>query len=182
MGRDKATLIHPESGVSMLEHTVAVLAQRCAPLFVVAAAGQALPDLDRVGPVAVLRDEHPGAGPLPATGLGLRAAAAAGAQWAFVCAVDMPHLSVSVIDAVLGHRDGDAVLPWDGRDHYLAGMYRTTLAGRVDDLVSEGALRMRALADSVPTQRVLFEDRRALRNTNYAADFAAEFPEHRRPR
>ena len=38
----------------------------------------------------VLRDEVRGVGPLLATGRGLRAAAEAGRELAFVCAVDMP--------------------------------------------------------------------------------------------
>lgn len=41
----------------------------------------------------IIRDEIRGQGPLPATGRGLRAAAEAGARYAFVCAVDMPLLS-----------------------------------------------------------------------------------------
>ena len=51
-----------------------------------AAPGQSLPELS----APVLRDELRGVGPLPATGRGLRAAADAGADRAFVCAVDMP--------------------------------------------------------------------------------------------
>ncbi|MFY9336770.1 MAG: molybdenum cofactor guanylyltransferase, partial [Mycobacterium sp.] len=47
MGRDKATMPHPrQPAVSMVEHTLGVLARRCAPLFVVAAPGQVLPALD----------------------------------------------------------------------------------------------------------------------------------------
>ena len=42
----------------------------------------------------------------------------------------------------------DVVLPWDGRDHYLAGIYRTALADRVDGLVAAGERSMRALVDS----------------------------------
>ena len=32
----------------------------------------------------------------------------------------------------------DVVLPWDGRDHYLAGIYRTSLADRIDGLRRRG--------------------------------------------
>ena len=135
----------------MVEHTVEVLSNRCAPVFVIAAPGQALPPLD----AEVLRDEARGVGPLAATGRGLRAAAAAGVDRAFVCAVDMPDLSVDLIDALAGHRGVDVVLPWDDRDHYLAGIYLTALAGQVDALVAAGERSMRALTDTVITQRVV---------------------------
>ena len=56
----------------------------------------------------VMRDEVRGLGPLPATGRGLRAAAEAGARYAFVCAVDMPLLSARIDrrPGAPGHRDG----------------------------------------------------------------------------
>ncbi|WP_344383101.1 NTP transferase domain-containing protein, partial [Mycolicibacterium diernhoferi] len=51
MGRDKATLVI--DGETLVERTVATVAARCAPVFVVAAPGQALPDLA----AQILRDE-----------------------------------------------------------------------------------------------------------------------------
>lgn len=165
MGRDKATLSVPGwfSGRSLVEHVVSVVARRCAPVFVVAAPGQVLPELS----ADVLRDEVRGAGPLPATGRGLRAAADAGAQRAFVCAVDMPLLAVELIDALAGETgDADVVLGWDGRDHYLAAVYRTRLAERVEALVAAGAHSMRALVDVITAQRVELVDARMLANIN----------------
>lgn len=155
MGRDKASMRHPDGGRTMVEHTVEVLGRRCAPVFVIAAPGQQLPGL---GSVEVLRDEVRGLGPLPATGRGLRAAAAAGCEWAFVSAVDLPNLCVDLVELLAGHgMDGDVdiVIPFDGRDHYLAGMYRTALADRIDALVAGGQRRMRALADVVSSRRVV---------------------------
>jgi len=171
MGRDKATMPHPDGG-SMLEHTLAVLAQRCAPAFVVAAPGQQLPDLDGIGRVEVLRDEVPGLGPLAATGLGLRAAAGAGSARAFVCAVDMPCLDPGVVDELAQHFDPEIVLAWDGRDHYLAGIYRTGLAIGIEALVADGARSMRALTDSADTHRVVLGERAAvaLANVNSPGD------------
>lgn len=173
MGRDKAGMPHPD-GTSMLEHTLAVLAQRCTPVFVVAAPGQQLPDLDGIGRVEVLRDEVPGLGPLAATGLGLRAAAAAGSVRAFVCAVDMPCLDPGVVDELAQHTDPAIVLPWDGRDHYLAGIYRTGLAIRIEALVADGARSMRALTDGADTHRVVLGSRAAaaLANVNSPGDLA----------
>ncbi|MGB5149053.1 MAG: molybdenum cofactor guanylyltransferase [Mycobacterium sp.] len=167
MGRDKATLV--VAGRTLVERVVATVGTRCTPVFVVAAPGQALPVLD----AEILRDEVRGLGPLLATALGLRAAAAAGLEHAFVCAVDMPHLTAEVIDEL---RDSaaisaaDVVLPWDGRDHYLAGIYRTALASWADELVAAGERSMRALVDSCDSQRIVMEQRRELTNVNTPQD------------
>ncbi|WP_082686580.1 molybdenum cofactor guanylyltransferase [Mycobacterium sp. IS-3022] len=170
MGRDKATL--PYEGSTLVERMVDILKPRCAPVFVIAAPGQALPALD----AEVLRDEVRGVGPLLATGRGLRAAAEAGSALAFVAAVDMPLLTVELIDELAGPAErlgADVVLPWDGRDHYLAGVYRTALAGRVAELVAAGERSMRALVETVDTQRIVMPEQAALTNVNTAADLAA---------
>lgn len=168
MGRDKATVSFagPEGAKAMVEYVVSVLRERCEPVFVIAAPGQALPEL----PATVLRDEVRGVGPLLATGRGLRAAAEAGLERAFVSAVDMPLISVDLIDELAGHTGADVVLPWDGRDHYLAGVYRTGLADHIEALVAAGERSMRALVDSVNTQRIVMPQTRALTNVNTAAD------------
>lgn len=171
MGRDKATLPFsgPNGPTTMVEHVVSLLRPRCAPVFVVAAPGQPLPALQ----ADVLRDEVRGVGPLLATGRGLRAAADAGLELAFVCAVDMPFISAELIDELAGRAAGlgvDVVVPWDGRDHYLAGVYRTALAERVDALVAAGERSMRALVDTVDTQRIVMPEQRSLTNVNTAAD------------
>ena len=109
-----------------------------------------------------------------ATARGLRAAADAGYPRAFVCAVDMPYLTAELIDELADHAarvDADVVLPWDGRDHYLAGVYRTALAARADELVAHGRRSMRALVDTVDTQRVVMDRQRALVNVNSPDDF-----------
>jgi molybdopterin-guanine dinucleotide biosynthesis protein A len=171
MGRDKATMPHPaHPRMTMLEYTVAVCSARCSSVFVVAAPGQALPDLTGTPDVRILRDDVRGAGPLPATGRGLRAAADAGFERAFVSAVDMPNLRVDIIDALGEYRDVDVVLPWDGRDHYLAGVYRTALADVISALTASGERRMRAVADNVLTQRVVLAPTDALANLNTPAE------------
>ncbi len=184
MGRDKATLPFPgpvpdgEKPTTMVEHAVGVIGQRCQPVFVVAAPGQPLPPLQ----ASVVRDEVRGLGPLLATGRGLRAAAEAGAKRAFVCAVDMPFLTADLIDLLEGRAaelDADVVLPWDGRDHYLAAVYRTDLAPRIDALVAAGERKMRALVDGVDAQRIVISDSRSLANVNSAADLRSLLqPEH----
>ena len=170
MGRDKATL--PYFGATLLDYVVSVVRQRCAPIFVIAAPGQPLPDVDG----EVLRDEIRGVGPLLATGRGLRAAAEAGATWAFVCAVDMPFLNPVLIDVLLNYAKNlpaEVVLPWDGRDHYLAALYRTSLVQQIDALVAAGERSMAALVNRVDTQRIVVADGRPLTNVNTAADLPA---------
>ena len=149
---------------------MAVLGARCDPIFVIAAPGQALPPLD----AQVIRDDVRGIGPLLATARGLRAAASAGLDRAFVSAVDMPNLSVELVDLLAGQHGADVVLPWDGRDHYLAGIYRTGLADQAEALIAAGERSMRALTGTVLTQRVVLPDgdplRHALTNLNAPAD------------
>ncbi|MGV0794201.1 molybdenum cofactor guanylyltransferase [Mycolicibacterium sp. XJ1819] len=170
MGRDKATVMF--EGQTLVERTVTAVGARCAPVYVVAAPGQPLPALN----AEVLRDEIRGVGPLLATGRGLRAAAEAGLELAFVCAVDMPFLSADLIDELVGpavRLGADVVLPWDGRAHYLAGIYRTSLHTRITELVAAGERSMRALVHTVDTQRIVMPEQRALTNINTAADLAA---------
>lgn len=169
MGRDKATLTLPGrfAGLTLVEHQVSVLGQRCDPVFVVAAQGQLLPDLA----AQVLRDAVPGLGPLPAIGLGLRAAAQAGAPRAFVCAVDMPFLTTDLIDA-LAAPAADVVLARTDRDHYLAGVYRTALADTVDAMVAAGERRVGALIDGIEVRRIVLADAAPLANLNSPDDLA----------
>ncbi|WP_081654439.1 MULTISPECIES: molybdenum cofactor guanylyltransferase [unclassified Mycobacterium] len=169
MGRDKATLTVPGRfvGLTLVQHQVSVLAQRCDPVFVVAAEGQLLPELA----AQVLRDEVPGLGPLPAIGLGLRAAARAGAQRAFVCAVDMPFLTTDLIDALTSSA-ADVVLPHAERDHYLAAVYRTALADTVADLVAAGERRVGALIEVVEVRRIIVSDASPLANLNSPDDLS----------
>ncbi|CAM4470065.1 putative molybdenum cofactor guanylyltransferase [Mycobacterium basiliense] len=172
MGRDKATLQLPGGTTTLVEHVLDIVGQRCEPVFVMAAPGQPLPPLQ----VSVLRDEVRGLGPLPATGHGLRAAAAAGARFAFVCAVDMPLLTAELIDNLLRRAvetNAEVVLPWDGRSHYLAAVYRTDLADRVDALVAAGERKMSAFVDASDAQRIVLPDSVPLSNINTAADLPA---------
>ncbi|MDM4141885.1 MULTISPECIES: molybdenum cofactor guanylyltransferase [Mycobacterium] len=172
MGRDKATLPGPGGAATLLEYVAGVLAQRCDPVFVMAAPGQPLPAVQ----AQVIRDEVRGQGPLPATGRGLRAAAEAGARYAFVSAVDMPLLSADLIDDLVrlaAETNAEIVLPWDGRSHYLAAVYRTDLAERISGLVARGARSMRALIDASDAQQIVLPESRFLANVNTESDLLA---------
>jgi molybdenum cofactor guanylyltransferase len=183
MGRDKATLPLPkpvspdllgskdgsEAPITMVEQVVSVVGERCQPVFVVAAPGQALPKLQ----ARVVRDDVRGLGQLLAAARGLHAAAEAGAKRAFLCAADMPFLSADLIDLLEGRAvqlDADVVLPWDGRDHYLAAVYRTELAVQADALIAAGERNIRALVDRVDAQRIVIPESRSLTNVDSAAD------------
>lgn len=172
MGRDKATMPCPAaSGLTMVEHIVGVLGARCDPVFVLAAPSQRLP----VVAAEVIVDEVPGSGPLAATAGGLRAAAACGADRAFVAAVDMPYLTVELIDQLTeicrSEPEIDIALPFDGRDHYLAGVYRTALADRIDTLVATGRRSMGSLGEAVLTRRLVMDSgARPLTNFNSPGD------------
>jgi molybdopterin-guanine dinucleotide biosynthesis protein A len=172
MGRDKATLPGPGGAATLAEYVAGIVAQRCDPIFVMAAPGQPLPALR----ARVIRDEVRGLGPLLATGHGLRAAAETGARFAFVCAVDMPLLSAKLIDDLVRlatETNAEIVLPWDGRSHYLAAVYRTDLAERIDGLVAGGARSMRALIDASDAQQIVLPESRFLANVNTDADLRA---------
>jgi len=174
MGRDKAASLY--GGKTLLEQVASAVSPRCAPVFVIAAPGQALPTVQ----AEVLRDEVRGDGPLVATGRGLRAAAEAGLELAFVCAVDMPLLTSELIDELAGpalRLGADVVLPWDGRSHYLAGIYRTNLHERVSELVAAGERSMRALVETVDTQRIVMPEQPSLTNVNTAAELTAVPPQ-----
>ncbi|PJE03087.1 molybdenum cofactor guanylyltransferase [Mycobacterium sp.] len=169
MGRDKATLPLPDGSGTMVERVVDVVSQRCSPVYVMAAPGQPLPALS----VPILRDEVRGLGPLLATGRGLRAAAAAGARYAFVAAVDMPSLTADLIDELFRlavETNAEVVMPWDGRSHYLAAVYRTDLADRIDALVAAGARKMSDLIDASDSQQIVLTDSAALTNVNTVDD------------
>ena len=169
MGRDKATLRVPGGTTTWSNTSPGSSPQRCEPVFVMAAQGQPLPALQ----ARIMRDESRSQGPLPATGRGLRAAAEAGARLAFVCAVDMPLVTADLIDELVRlavETDAEVVSPWDGRSHFLAAVYRTDLADRVDRLVASGERRMSALIDASDAQQIVLSDSRPLTNVNTAAD------------
>jgi molybdenum cofactor guanylyltransferase len=167
LGRDKATLPVPanlvgsEAGSSApstaVEYVVDVVGQRCQPVFVVAAPGQALPALQ----ATVVRDDVRALGELLAIGTGLRAAAESGATRAFVCAVDELFVTADLIDLLetrAAELDADVVMPWDGRSHYFAALYKTEVATQVDALLAAGERNIDALADRVDAQRIVLSE------------------------
>jgi molybdopterin-guanine dinucleotide biosynthesis protein A len=62
---------------------------------------------------------------------------------------------IDLLAARAAQDEADIVLPWDGRNHYLAAVYRTELASVVDDLVAAGKRGIPALVARVDSQRVV---------------------------
>jgi molybdopterin-guanine dinucleotide biosynthesis protein A len=174
MGTDKAAL--DWDGEPMLARIVRISSERCEPVFVVAAQSSSAYRLlhGTGGPEATwVTDEAPEAGPVGGLAVGLAAAAAAGADLAFVCATDMPLISARLIDELSGAvvDSADAVIAHDTeRDHPMAGVYRTSAASRIAELVATGEKRMTAVLDALATRRVSVSDPDWLTNVNAPED------------
>ncbi len=83
-------------------------------------------------------------------------------------------MTAGFVAELAGHSGADVTLPWDGRDHFLAGVYRTSLADLIDQLVAAGKRDMQSLADTVNTQRIVLAQTPALTNVNAPADIARQ--------
>jgi len=166
------------NGESMLGRVTRVVAERCDPVLVVASAkSPAYLGLAEEHPgteqIRWVTDEKPGAGPLAGLARGLAAAAEAGRDVVFVCATDMPLISVAMIDELLrGLSDADdaAIAVDSQRAHPLAGVYRTRVAGTLAELVQTGERRMLAAVDALRTHRVTLSDPAWLTNVNAPED------------
>ncbi|WP_132993701.1 molybdenum cofactor guanylyltransferase [Gordonia zhaorongruii] len=172
MGEDKAAL--EWEGVSMLTRITDAISARCAPVFVAApASSQAYTTLADGSPLHWVTDEAEDSGPLGGLVAGLRAAADAGVEVAFVCATDMPLVQAGLVDELLAGLtpSTDAVIARDGqRDHPLAGVYRTSAADALSSLVDAGELRMVAAVEAVVTRRIGVSDEDWLTNVDAPED------------
>lgn len=174
MGRDKAAL--DWDGEPMLARIVRIVGERCQPVYVAAAeesaAYRAL--YGTGGPEATwITDERPDTGPVGGLAAALAAAAAGGAEWAFVCATDMPLISVDLIDELLLgiSPSTQAVIATDAqRDHPMAGLYRTDAAPLVAKVAADGERRMLGILDALTTRRVAVGNPEWLTNVNAPED------------
>lgn len=137
MGAAKADL--EWHGSTLLYRAAAVVGRAVdGPVVVVAAPGQALPELP--AGVAVVEDPVEGLGPMQGLAAGLTAVADR-AGVAFVCSTDLPFLHPAFVRRVLRGLTGDAevVLPVaHGFRQPLAAAYRTRIAGLVAELLARG--------------------------------------------
>jgi len=162
MGRPKALL--PFGGELMVQRVVRLLGEVVAPVVVVAARGQHLPELPAATILA--RDRRPQRGPLEGIAVGLRALAGE-VEAAFVAACDLPLLKPEFIRRVIALvGDCQAAVPHrEGHDEPLSAVYRTGVLDVVETLLAEDHLRPAFLFQRVPTRRI------------EAAEFAAIDPE-----
>ena len=151
MGVSKATL--PFGPETMLQRVVRLLGHVVAPVIVVAAREQSLPELP--DHVVVTRDEREQRGPLE----GLRAGLAAlpnTIEIAYVTSCDVPLLvpgfAKRMLDLVGDH--DIAVMEIDGFPHPLSAVYRRDTLPHIESLLENERLRPVFLFDAVRTRRV----------------------------
>src|SRR5579872_3199785 len=151
MGSSKAHLAFGDE--TMLQRVVRLLGTVAAPIVVVAAPEQSLPELP--AGVVVARDAQEGRGPLEGLRAGLRALPAA-ADLAYVTSCDVPLLVPAFVERMV-HLAGDhdiAVVEVDGFPHPLSAVYRRRTLPHVESLLVANRLRPVFLFDAVRTRRV----------------------------
>jgi molybdopterin-guanine dinucleotide biosynthesis protein A len=175
MGRPKAWL--PFGGETMLARVVRLLGEVVAPVVVVAAPGQDVPDLP--SEVEIVRDPARGRGPLQGLAAGLEALRGR-ADGAYLSSCDVPLLRPEFVRRLidlLGEQD-IAVPEVGGYRHPLAAVYRLEVAALAGRLLAEDRLRPAFLFDQARTRIVRPEeladvdpDFRSLRNLNTPAEY-----------
>ena len=161
----------------MLQRVVRLLATVVSPIVVVAAPGQALPDLP--ASVTVARDEQEGRGPLEGLRAGLKALPD-GLDAAYVTSCDTPLLVPGFVREMidlLGDCD-IAVADTDGFAHPLAAVYRRQTLPHVEALLAASRLRPVFLFEAAHTRRVQHDELRrvdpelaTLRNINTREEY-----------
>jgi molybdopterin-guanine dinucleotide biosynthesis protein A len=150
MGRPKAWLDF--DGMPLLARVVERVRPAVAEIVLVAAPGQSVPPVGN--DVTVVRDTHPGEGPLPALALGL---ATITAPWALAVGCDGPLLRPAVVAHLAALRDDacDAIVPvWNDRLQPLVAMYRRKLGPTFDAMVADGERRLQAVVRLPRVRRV----------------------------
>jgi molybdopterin-guanine dinucleotide biosynthesis protein A len=174
MGTSKALL--PFGSETMLQRVVRLLGGVVAPIVVVAARDQELPQLPSI--VIVTRDEREARGPLEGLRAGLKALPAH-VDAAYVTSCDVPLLVPGFVTQMLDLARGYdiAVMEIDGFPHPLSAVYRRETLTHVESLLSRDRLRPVFLFDAVNTRRVhptemtADPDLRTLRNLNTREDY-----------
>ena len=177
MGRAKLSL--PFGPELMLPRVVRILSEVVAPVVVVAASRQELPELPR--DVLVARDEQEHLGPLAGLAAGLEALSDR-CEAAYVSSCDVPLLRAEFVRRVielLG--ENDIAIPRDGQYHHpLAAVYRTRLAKDARELLNAGRMRPVGLLERGRVQEFDVEVLRdvdptldSLRNVNGPEEYEA---------
>jgi molybdenum cofactor guanylyltransferase len=174
MGTSKALL--PFGAETMLQRVVRILGGVVAPIVVVAAADQELPQL--LPSVIVTRDEQQGRGPLEGLRAGLKALPST-IDAAYVTSCDVPLLETGFVRQMIDLSSGYdiAVMEIDGFTHPLSAIYRRATLPSVEDLLANDRLRPVFLFEAMNTRRVKpaemtsDPDLRTLRNLNTREDY-----------
>lgn len=98
--------------------------------------------------------KHKGKGPL--AGL-YSAMKVSDSDWCFLAACDMPEFSPEAAFEIANHKEAgvEAVIPNAfGRIQPLAGLYHSSVIGKLESLLEEGSYRMMALLDSINVKYV----------------------------
>jgi molybdenum cofactor guanylyltransferase len=174
MGRPKALL--PFGPETMLQRVVRLLGEVVAPVVVVAASDQELPELP--ADVIVTRDERRARGPLEGLRAGLKALPAE-VEAAYVTSCDVPLLMPGFVEQLFDLARGHdvAVMEIDGFTHPLSAVYRRATLPYIEDLLAHDRLRPVFLFEAVSTRRVRPDEMTAdpelqtLRNLNTPEDY-----------
>jgi molybdenum cofactor guanylyltransferase len=162
----------------MLRRVVRIVAAAAAPVVVVAAPGQELPDLP--ARVEVVHDPIEGNGPLQGLATGLTAIADR-ADAAVVTGCDAPFLTAAFLHRLVELRGGAAacVPIIETVPQPLPGVYAVGVLPEVRVLLAAGRLRLGGLLERVPTRLVTPSELTdvdptlaALRNVNTPEDYA----------
>jgi molybdopterin-guanine dinucleotide biosynthesis protein A len=181
MGRSKVML--PFGPETMLQRIVRLVGEVCAPIVVVAAPAQDLPQLPTG--VILARDKREGRGPLEGLAAGL-AALPAEVEAAYATSCDVPLLVPMFIRRMFDLlADHAAAVPVSGGYHHpLAAVYRPSVLPMIDELLAAERMRPAFLFDSVDTRRVSEAELRdvdpelhTLRNLNRPEDYLAALVE-----
>ena len=181
MGRDKALLSHPD-GVSWLERTLLLLAQLDAPVTLLSRWPEhlALAERLQLAQLSSWAEPAPQQGPLLALA---RLMQQHPDQRLLLCPIDMPNLTLPVLEALL-----DAAAPQPAVIHVahdgqrcqpLLGVYPSTAALRqsIAERIHSGERRLQRWLDSQPWRAVPL-DPQALGNVNRPEQLNAPAPEH----
>lgn len=188
MGQEKWAL--PWGQETLLQRTVRILSEVVTPVVVVAAEGQ---HVSGVPDTAILvRDRISEQGPLAGLHAGLEALSRLERipiDAAYVTACDTPLLKPAFVKAIIGRLDThELAVAKEGKFHHpLAGVYRLSLADRIDRLLKAGRNRPLFLIEESDTCEIDVEQLRSadpeldsLRNCNTPEDYEAAL-NHRQP-
>src|SRR5215510_5778072 len=184
MGTSKALL--PFGPETMLQRVVRVLGGIVAPIVVVAAVDQELPELPHE--VILARDEREGRGPLEGLRAGLNALPSE-VERAYVTSCDVSLLVPGFVQQMIDLAGGYdiAVMEIDGFTHPLSAIYSRATLPHIEGLLSQDRLRPAFLFDAVKTRRVrpveitADPDLRTLRNLNTREDYERALNEAQLP-